>query len=93
MAAQVTAMEPAGAAAGEGQRFKRIPRQAWSGSLELDPLVRLTGSLLVACAPGLPDLAVRVLVAIGFVLVFFFGLLRWCAVNVVQWKPYVFEIC
>jgi len=35
----VTAMEPAGAAAGEGQRFKRIPRQAWSGSLELDPLL------------------------------------------------------
>nr|CAB3500949.1 unnamed protein product [Digitaria exilis] len=32
-------MEPAAAAAGEGQRFKRIPRQAWSGNLELDPLL------------------------------------------------------
>ncbi|KAF8728559.1 hypothetical protein HU200_017822 [Digitaria exilis] len=39
MAAQATAMEPAAAAAGEGQRFKRIPRQAWSGNLELDPLL------------------------------------------------------
>lgn len=48
MAAQATAMEPAAAAAGEGQRFKRIPRQAWSGNLELDPLVRLAGYLLVA---------------------------------------------
>lgn len=37
--AQVTAMEPAVATAGEGQRFKRIPRQAWSGNLELDPLL------------------------------------------------------
>ncbi|KXG39465.1 guanine nucleotide exchange factor SPIKE 1 [Sorghum bicolor] len=32
-------MEPAVATAGEGQRFKRIPRQAWSGNLELDPLL------------------------------------------------------
>lgn len=50
MAAQATAMEPAAAAAGEGQRFKRIPRQALSGNLELDPLVRLAGYLLVAPA-------------------------------------------
>lgn len=52
MAAQATAMEPAAAAAaaGEGQRFKRIPRQASSGNLELDPLVRLAGYLLVAPA-------------------------------------------
>jgi hypothetical protein len=92
MAAQVTAMEPAAAAAGEGQRFKRIPRQAWSGNLELDPLVRLTGSLLVASTPALPDLVVRVLVAVGFVLGFF-GLLRWCTVNVVRWKLYVFGMC
>jgi hypothetical protein len=43
-------MEPAVATAGEGQRFKRIPRQAWSGNLELDPLVRLASSLPVrAC--------------------------------------------
>jgi len=50
VAAQVTAMEPAVATAGEGQRFKRIPRQAWSGNLELDPLVRLATSLPVrAC--------------------------------------------
>jgi hypothetical protein len=46
-------MEPAVATAGEGQRFKRISRQAWSGNLELDPLVRLANSLLVrACGPG-----------------------------------------
>ncbi|AQL06955.1 Guanine nucleotide exchange factor SPIKE 1 [Zea mays] len=32
-------MEPAVATAGEGQRFKRISRQAWSGNLELDPLL------------------------------------------------------
>ncbi|ONL97599.1 Guanine nucleotide exchange factor SPIKE 1 [Zea mays] len=32
-------MEPAVATAGEGQRFKRIPRQAWSGNLELGPLL------------------------------------------------------
>ncbi|KAL5652888.1 hypothetical protein ACJX0J_038346, partial [Zea mays] len=36
---QVTVMEPAVATAGEGQRFKRISRQAWSGNLELDPLL------------------------------------------------------
>ncbi|AQL06949.1 Guanine nucleotide exchange factor SPIKE 1 [Zea mays] len=39
MTGQVTVMEPAVATAGEGQRFKRISRQAWSGNLELDPLL------------------------------------------------------
>lgn len=59
-------MEPAVAAAGEGQRFKRIPRQAWSGNLELDPLVRLASSLLVrACLwPVVSDLIVLFLVAV-----------------------------
>jgi hypothetical protein len=59
MAAQVVAMEPA-AAAGEGQRFKRIPRQAWEGNLDLDPLVRLASYLLVSITQP-PDLLVRVL--------------------------------
>jgi hypothetical protein len=43
MAAQVEST----AVAGEGQRFKRIPRQAWAGNLELDPLVCLASSLFV----------------------------------------------
>lgn len=53
----MAAMDSA-AAAGEGQRFKRIPRQSLAGNLELDPLVCFA---LIFCSPacGAVHLVVR----------------------------------
>jgi hypothetical protein len=73
-------------AAGEGQRFKRIPRQSCARNLELDPLVCVCHSLLQCVCPCFVDLVVRMPPL-------------WCflgvcgsAYNVVPGKPEMFEM-